>query len=168
MTRPALLAAVLWLVVAPAAPVLAHAERAGSTPEEGERVPRVPTSLAITFTEPPTGDAVVEVSDGCGRDVVSDVQVQNLEITAALAEGRPGKWTVHTNVISGIDGHNTRDRWSFTVRGEPDCAAAETIAPDAAGDEDDEGGGSPVALIAIGAATLALVALGLVLRGRGG
>ncbi len=167
MRRPALLAVVLWLVVPQAAPAAAHAERASSTPEEGERVAGVPTSLAITFTEPPTGDAVVEVADGCGRNVVSDVEVQNLEITAALAEGQPGKWTVHTNVISGIDGHNTRDRWSFTVRGEADCAAAETIAPDARRDEDD-GGGSPVPLIAIGAATLALVALGLVLRGRGG
>lgn len=171
MRRLALLAAALWLVVAPAAPASAHAERSSSRPEEGAAVPAAPGTLAITFTEPPTGDAVVEVADGCGRDVVTDVQVQNFEITATLADGQPGRWTVQTNVISGIDGHNTRDRWTFSVRGEADCSAPQTDAPDpgAAGDEgEDEGGGLPVALIVVVAATVGLVVVGLLVRGRSG
>ncbi len=96
--------------------------------------------------------------------------MQNLAITASLADGQPGKWTVRTNVISGVDGHNTRDRWTFGVRGEADCTAPQTEAPDAAaGDGDDEGdGSSAMPLLAIGAATVALIAIGLVLRGRGG
>lgn len=169
MRRPALLAGALLFVLAWAAPAAAHAERSSSRPEEGVTVARAPGALSITFTEPPTGDAVVEVADGCGRDVVSDVEVQNFAITASLADGQPGKWTVRTNVISGVDGHNTRDRWTFGVRGEADCSAPQTDAPDAAaGDDDDEGGGSAVPLLAIGAATVALIAIGLVLRGRGG
>lgn len=172
MRHPALVAAALAIVAVQAAPALAHAERASSRPEEGAKVASAPLSLAITFTEPPTGDAVVEVVDGCKRDVVADVEVRNLEINAALSEGQPGKWTVHTNVISGVDGHNTRDRWTFSVRGEPDCSAPETAAPDdaAAGDdeEEDDDGGSSLPLIAIGVATLALAALGLVVRGRSG
>jgi methionine-rich copper-binding protein CopC len=164
-------AAALWLVAAPAAPASAHAERSSSRPEEGAAVAAAPGKLAITFTEPPTGDAVVEVADGCGRDVVTDVDVQNFEITATLADGQPGRWTVQTNVISGIDGHNTRDRWNFSVRGEADCSAPQTEAPDpgaAGGADDEDDGGAPVALLVIGAATIGLVVVGLLVRGRSG
>ncbi|MDQ4125674.1 MAG: copper resistance protein CopC, partial [Actinomycetota bacterium] len=155
-------------VLAQTAPAFAHAERSGSTPKEGAAVAAPPEALNITFTEPPTGDAVVEVIDGCRREVVADVEVQNFEITAALAGGQPGRWTVRTNVISGVDGHNTRDQWTFRVRGEADCTAAETTAPDATGDEEDGGGGGgalPLLLVAGG--TVALVVVALLLRGRG-
>jgi methionine-rich copper-binding protein CopC len=167
--KAGLLIAALAAVLLQAAPAGAHAERSASTPKEGATVAAPPEALNITFTEPPTGDAVVEVSDGCGRDVVVDLEVQNFEITAVLAEGRPGRWTVQSNVISGVDGHNTRDRWTFEVRGEADCSAPETEAPDeATGDDDDEGGGSSaLPLLAIGGATLALIVVGLMLRGRG-
>jgi methionine-rich copper-binding protein CopC len=168
--RAGLLAAALGFVLAGAAPALAHAERSASRPEEGAALAQVPESLQITFTEPPTGDAVVEVADGCGREVAGDIEVQNFEITASLAEGQPGRWTVRTNVISGVDGHNTRDRWTFQVRGEADCSAPETDAPKAAGDDEDDedGGGSSAPLLVIGVATVALVAVGLMLRGRSG
>ena len=168
MKRLILAAAALLAVVAGSGPAFAHAERASSRPDEGSNAAKAPKSLVVTFTEPPTGDAAIEVLDGCGRDVVSDVQVQNFEIDATLADGQPGEWTVRTNVISAIDGHNTRDRWTFSVRGEADCSAAETPAPRAAGDgEEDDGGGSALPLLAIGAATLVLVAIGVMLRGRG-
>lgn len=169
MRKTALAVTVFVALLAQTGPAAAHAERSASTPKEGAAVAAPPKSLEITFTEPPTGDAVVEVVDGCKRDVVADVEVQNFEITAALAEGQPGRWTVQTNVISGVDGHNTRDRWTFQVRGEPDCSAAESAPPDrAAGDDDDEGGGSSsLPLLLIVGATVALVVVGLLLRGRG-
>lgn len=169
MRKTALLVAAIAAVVAQTAPASAHAERSASTPKEGAAVAAPPEALNITFTEPPTGDAVVEVIDGCRRDVVADVQVQNFEITAALAEGQPGRWTVRTNVISGVDGHNTRDQWTFQVRGEPDCAAAETTAPDATRDdeEDDGGGGGALPLLLVAGGTVALVVVALLLRGRG-
>lgn len=170
MRKAGLVTVALAAVLLQAAPALAHAERSASTPKEGATVAAPPETLDITFTEPPTGDAVIEVSDGCGRDVLAGRDVQNFQITASLSEGQPGRWSVQTNVISGVDGHNTRDRWTFRVRGEADCSAPETEAPDeAAGDEDDEGGGgSALPLLAIGGATLALIAVGLALRGRGG
>lgn len=169
MKRAGLIAAALVAVVVQSTPAAAHAERSASTPKEGAAVAAPPEAVNITFTEPPTGDAVVEVADGCGRDVVADVEVQNFEITAALADGQPGRWQVRTNVISGVDGHNTRDRWSFQVRGEPDCSAPASEAPDAAADDEDDdgGGGSALPLLLIGGATLALVAVSLMLRGRG-
>lgn len=170
MRNTAIAAGAMVALLIQAGPAAAHAERSASKPKEGAAVAVPPQSLNITFTEPPTGDAVVEVVDGCDRDVVADVEVQNFEITAALSEGQPGRWTVRTNVISGVDGHNTRDRWTFEVQGEPDCSAPESAPPDeAAGDDDEEdgGGSSPLPLLLIGGATLALVAVGLMLRGRG-
>ncbi|HEV2757457.1 MAG TPA: copper resistance CopC family protein [Actinomycetota bacterium] len=165
----AVLAAVIVFGLAQADPARAHAERSASSPKEGATLGAVPDELNVTFTEPPTGDATVAVLDGCGRDVVTDVQVQNFEITAPLSAGQPGTWRVDTNVISAVDGHNTRDRWAFEVRGEPDCSAPESAGPGAAGDgEDEEGGGVPVAVIVLGGATVLLVVLGLALRGRGG
>lgn len=155
------------LAAAPAIPAAAHAERVASTPEEGATLAAAPQRLSITFTEPPSGDAAVAVLDGCGRDVVADVEVQNYEIAATLAGGQPGGWTVQTSVISVVDGHNTRDRWAFVVRGKADCSAPGTAAPEAGRDLPDEGGGSSAPLIALGAATVVLIAVGVVLRGRG-
>ena len=156
------------IVLLQTSPALSHAERAASTPKEGATVAAPPDVLRLTFTEPPTGDAFVTVLDECGRDVVSDIEVQNFDITATLSGGQPGRWRVETNVISAVDGHNTRDRWLFDVRGAADCSAEESVPPDAAGgdDEEDDGGGSPTVVIVLGAATLVLIALGLVIRGR--
>ena len=156
------------IVLLQASPALSHAERSASTPKEGATVAAPPDVLRLTFTEPPTGDAAVTVLDECGRDVVSDVEVQNFEITATLSGGQPGRWRVETNVISAVDGHNTRDRWLFDVRGAADCSAEESAPPDTAGgaQDDDEEGGSSIPVIILGAATLVLIALGLVIRGR--
>jgi methionine-rich copper-binding protein CopC len=165
----AVLVAALAFGLVQAGPARAHAERSVSTPQEGARVTSAPEELSVTFTEPPTGDATVSVLDGCGRDVVADVVVQNFDVTAPLSAGEPGTWRVETNVISAVDGHNTRDRWSFRVRGEPDCSAPASDAPDAApGDEEDGGGGVPMPLIVLVGATIVLVVLGFALRGRGG
>lgn len=169
MTRAVVAAAVFAAVLTQATPAFAHAERSASTPKEGATVAAPPDALSITFTEPPTGAAVVEVVDGCGRDVVEIVDTQNLELDATLAEGQPGRWAVQTNVISAVDGHNTRDRWTFQVRGQPDCSGPQTEGPDAAGNDEEagDGGGSALPLIAIAGGTLVLVLVALVLRGRG-
>jgi methionine-rich copper-binding protein CopC len=166
----ALAAAAVVLGLAQAGPARAHAERSTSSPKEGARLGARPDELHITFTEPPTGDARVAVLDECGRDVVADVQVQNFEITATLAAGQPGTWRVDSNVISAVDGHATRDRWTFEVRGEADCSAPETTGPGASAgddDEDDGGGGVPVPVLVLIGATVLLVVVGLALRGRG-
>lgn len=170
MRVAAVLAVTIVLGLAQGGPARAHAERATSSPKEGARLRAAPDELHVTFTEPPTGDATVSVLDGCDREVVIDVEVQNFEITAPLSAGQPGTWRVDTNVISAVDGHNTHDRWAFEVRGEPDCSAPDSPAPDAAPDEEDEedgGGGLPVPVIVLGGATVVLIALGLALRGRG-
>ncbi len=169
MTRSVWCGAVILAALGYATPAGAHAERSASSPREGATIAAAPEVLRVTFTEPPTGDAAVRVLDGCGRDVVEDVEVQNFEIAARLAAGQPGSWTVHTNVISIVDGHNTRDRWTFGVRGPADCSSPDPPDGDAARDQpDDAGGGSALPLVLLGAAAVALIAVAALLRGRGG
>lgn len=151
-----------------AAPALAHAERTSSTPESRSRVAAPPTEVSVSFTEPPVADADFQVLDGCQRDVVDELDVQGTDITASLSEGQPGRWRVEFHVVSGIDGHPTRDAFSFRVRGAANCTQEEDPPP-AAGEhdagDDDGGGGLLIALFAGG--TVVVVALALVLRGRG-
>jgi methionine-rich copper-binding protein CopC len=100
-----------------------HAERSASTPEAGAKLDEIPSSLHVEFTEPPTSDAVVEVLDGCGNDVVASYDVEGTAIDARLSGGVPGRWNVRLRVVSGLDGHETNDRFGFAVKGERDCAA---------------------------------------------
>ncbi len=165
--RGCALCVALLLVVVPAAPALAHAERTGSTPEPRSRAAAPPAEVSVSFTEPPVADADFQVLDGCERDVVDDLDVQGTDITASLSEGQPGRWRVEFHVISGIDGHPTRDAFSFRVRGAPDCTAEEEPPP-AAGDDprDDDSGGRGLLIALFAGVTVVVVLLALLLRGR--
>ena len=169
LVRFAVLALFLFLLAPSTA--FAHAERVSSTPKESARVQRVPAKLAISFSEPPTGDSNLEVLDGCGNDVVDEILVQNMDVSATLQRGQPGNWEVRSSVVSGVDGHQTDDTWSFRVAGPKDCSKAPSDGggdrPRAGGDDDDDESSFPVVPIAIGVAALLVVAIGLrVLTGR--
>jgi copper resistance protein C len=142
----------------------AHAERVGSDPKESAELPASPTQLSIDFTEPPTGDANLVVMDGCQNDVVRDIQVQNMRVSATLAEGEPGKWAVRSTVVSGIDGHQTRDSWTFTVRGEKDCSSARPDADRNRAGENEEAEGSSFPVVPLAIAVLGVLLLALLLR----
>ena len=144
----------------------AHAERSASTPREGATLDKVPSQLSIQFTEPPTGDAVVEITDACDADVVSNIEVSGTEIVAALDEGQPGTWRVNTAVISTIDGHQTRDRWTFEVAGKADCS--EQATGPRRGDEPDPSGASSQVAVMIAIATVIVLGVALVVRSLSG
>jgi copper resistance protein C len=152
-------------------PASAHAERIRSEPEEGVKLDAAPAELSISFTEPPTGDANLIVMDGCENDVVQDIHVENMSVSASLGEGQPGTWVVRSTVVSLVDGHQTQDSWTFAVKGSKDCSAPNDTGGEqarAAGDEDEDDTSSfPVLPVAIGAVViLGLAALLRVLTGR--
>jgi methionine-rich copper-binding protein CopC len=168
------IAAVLGLG-AVAAPAHAHGEIQGTDPGARSTVGRAPRSVAVTFTEAPTAQAVLEVTDGCKRDVAQAVDVTDATATVRLASGRPGKWRVSYRVISALDGHLTKGDYTFTVAGKKDCTPDEkptddpgdgpTQAAPPDDEEDAEGSGAPVVPIALGA--IALVAVALIVRRSG-
>lgn len=175
-SRKLIVSCMVLACAAPAAPVSAHGDIQETKPAPQSSVRRAPRSVAVTFTEAPTRQAVLEVTDGCKRNVGQGVEVSGATATVRVATGQPGKWRVSYNVISAVDGHQTRGGYAFTVAGKKDCTPdEETAAPDddtkqPGGraqdlDPDDEGSGPPVVPIALGAA--ALIAIALFLRRSG-
>lgn len=154
----------------------AHAERSSSDPEAGGRAPRVPRRVTIEYTEPPAGEARARVIDGCKDQVADSVEIQGTTMTISLTGGEPGRWTVRTAVVSGLDGHPTRDSFSFAVAGRRDCSEPspnddgndgidEEDPP--AGNASGENGGAeddsfPIVPVALG--TAGLVALAVAVR----
>ncbi len=163
---------VLVGLVAVPAPAHAHGDIQGSDPAPRSTVRRSPRSVAVTFTEAPTAQAVLTVTDGCRRDVTRAVDVTDATATVRVSSGEPGRWRVAYRVISSLDGHQTQGRYAFTVAGARDCTPDEDptddpgLAPTRAeaprDREEPAGSGAPVVPIALGA--VALVAIALAVR----
>lgn len=160
------------------APAGAHGDIQASDPAPDSRVRRAPRSVAITFTEAPTAQAILDVRDGCRRNVAQGVEVADATATVRVATGQPGKWRVSYRVISALDGHQTQGSYTFRVAGRRDCNPDEpTPEPDpedTGGDpeaaptddgDDTSGSGAPVIPIALGA--VGVVVLALILRRSG-
>jgi methionine-rich copper-binding protein CopC len=135
-----------------------------SRPKAGREVSEAPSAIEIDYTEPPTSESTVTVQDGCKNDIVSDVSVSGLTLTAALDVGQPGRWKVRFAVISGLDGHPTRDAYSFVVEGEADCSAKDGDGPRSAPPE--EGGGSGTLLLLVAGSALVLAGFAFAIRSR--
>lgn len=166
--KKSFVAAMAFGLMSIAAPAHAHGDIQRTDPEPLSTVRRAPRSVAVTFTEAPTAQAVMNVTDGCKRKVGQGVDVAGATATVRVATGQPGRWEVSYRVISSLDGHQTQGRYAFTVAGKKDCTPDEAtddpgdVPTEAAGrgDRDEpEGSGAPVVPIALGAAALIVVAL---------
>ncbi len=173
-TRLVLVASSL-VFAALAGPAGAHGDIQATDPEELATVRRPPRSVAITFSEAPTAQAVLNVRDGCRREVTQGVDIAGATATARVAVGQPGRWRVSYRVISALDGHLTRGGYTFTVAGKRDCTPDDDPTDDPGdgptqaappNDEDEpDGSGAPVVPIALGA--VALIAVALIVRRSG-
>ncbi len=159
-----------------AGPAAAHGDIQGTDPEELATVRRAPQSVAITFTEAPTAQAILNVRDGCRRDVTQGIEVVDATATARVAVGQPGRWRVSYRVVSALDGHESKGFYTFTVAGRKDCTPDDPAATDAPGEadgrgaatperEDVTGSSPPVVPIAFGA--LAVIVLAFIVRRSG-
>jgi hypothetical protein len=165
----------LLAIVTLASPAAAHGDLQGTDPEQLATVRRAPRSVAITFTEAPTAQAVLKVSDGCKRDVTQGIEVVDATATVRVAVGQPGRWRVSYRVISALDGHESKGFYTFTVAGRKDCTPDDPPATETPGGEaaattnpegrDVSGSGAPVVPIAFGA--LAVVVLAFIVRRSG-
>lgn len=134
----------------------AHGDVTTTAPAAGGRVKQPPTSISISFSEPPSNDSKYTVVDGCGDDVFAGVEGKGTDKTLLVAGGNPGRWKVSYNVISATDGHRSSDRFSFTVAGKKDCEPTSEESPDigeaAPPVTPDEPASFPVVPVAIGGA----------------
>jgi methionine-rich copper-binding protein CopC len=128
--------AVAACLLAVASPAWGHGKEIKTDPKRNAELQRPPAAVSIELTEAATPDAVMEVMDGCNTNVATHIAVSGETITAHLEKGKPGRFKVHWNVISAVDGHPTDGSYSFTVAGKRDCST------DTASDGDAGGGGN--------------------------
>jgi len=103
---------------------LAHGETVKTDPKNKAEV-AMPSLVSVTLTEPPTPESQISITDGCGREVVSDISVKDKTLRAAVGDAQPGWWSAAYRVISAVDGHLTEDDWNFTVEGAVNCGGDE-------------------------------------------
>ena len=117
----------------------AHSELESSRPADGARTNKPPDHIVLRFSEAPTDESVVKVSDRCTKDLVDDSFVAGNAFHVEIVGGTGGKYVVDYALISAEDGHPTKGKFSFTVKGPADCSAEEP--DDTAGNGGDDGWG---------------------------
>ncbi|MEA2460347.1 MAG: copper transport protein [Actinomycetota bacterium] len=147
------------LAVGPSTIAAAHGELESGTPKEGAVLQKVPKHAYLNFSEAPSDDSVLKVTDGCGRDVVKKLERFDITLHAELTPGQPGTWKMSYDVISDEDGHETEGSYNFKVQGTKDCsqdtASGGTDGTQASGSPlPGEDSSFPVVPVAIGALVL--------------
>jgi copper resistance protein C len=180
--RIAMTVVVLLLALWPAA-AFGHGETTTTDPKNGATLGTAPKQVAVTLTEPPAKDAELEVVDGCGDIVSANAEVDGQVLSTEISKGEPGNWEASYRIVSAVDGHPTKDAWTFKVDGKKDCSADEPKEPKGNGtpnsnDDGDGGGtaqgpegeddGSSFPVVPVAAGTAALVGLALFIRTRAG
>jgi copper transport protein len=127
MQRLLPLACVLFLLLAVAGPVLAHAELVRATPEANAALDEAPPQVELNFSEAlePSFSSIT-VLDATGATVDNgDSRVDPLDgtrLTISLRSLPAGVYTVAWKALSAVDGHVTTGAYPFAV-GDVDAAA---------------------------------------------
>jgi copper transport protein len=114
------LAALGWLIMGPAGPVLAHANLVRSEPAAGAVLPQAPDTLLLEFSETPDpGFSSVQLLDAAAQVVVKGpgvIDPSNPKVLR-LALGRlpDGTYSAVWKVRSKVDGHVTNGTVGFSV-----------------------------------------------------
>ena len=150
--------AALWLVLAVAGPVFAHAELASSDPDDQAVLATPPTVIILTFTEGlDQGKSSFKLSGpdgaaGTGKAAKDGSKVMKLDGLALGPGAYAIKWTA-----AATDGHVSRGTLSFTVSEPTPAPATPGPAPTGA-PSDSATAPPPVPSTSVGAAAASPVA----------
>jgi len=174
------------LLLAPTA-AQAHSEIIGSTPAENATLDAVPTQVALEFNDDVQqegGAITVTGTDGARYDIDNTFKTSGTEATVDLSDiTANGRYTVAYRVVSG-DGHVVQGDYAFRVQGittddspSPTPSASDTSSPAAIvtpsttpASQEEDGGGSVIWVLGLGAIGIALIAAMISVftrRGRG-
>jgi methionine-rich copper-binding protein CopC len=120
-SKACLFSAIVALSLMPL-PAAAHGLLKDANPAPDVGLKRVPKAVSVTLTQPPMPNGELTVRDGCGRVVSQDSNVDGDTITAEMDSAQPGRWRVRFDFVSATDGHRYGSSYSFTVKGERNCA----------------------------------------------
>ena len=126
-------------------PAHGHGEIKSTIPKANSTVKKLPNHIAVQFTEAPTKDAVLKVTDGCQESVAESVIVSGDTAHITLEEGHPGRFVVSYRVISTVDGHPSEGDFSFRVAGPPGCSQDDVPANGKEDGKDDGAGADDAA-----------------------
>ena len=154
---------------------LAHGDIRDSSPAAGTLVTKPPKEVTLLLAEPAAEGSTVVVTDGCGREVSTTLDVRRGILETAIVDAQPGRWEVKLRSISAVDGHAIKEAFTFKVAGKKDCATegganispGTDISPDTSSrppidNPDEEGTSFPVVPFALG--TVAVVAVAVAVR----
>lgn len=125
--------AALWLVLAVAGPVLAHAELASSDPDDKAVLATPPTVITLTFTEGlDQGKSSFKLSGPNGAAGTGNAAADGSKVmTLDKLDLGPGAYTIKWTAAA-TDGHVSRGTLAFTVSEPAPAPATATPAPTAA------------------------------------
>ncbi len=150
-------------VIGPAAPAWSHGDVKRSAPGDGAGLTEPPDEVWIEFTEPPTQQARLEVTDPCGATVTTGPPVvSGPRVTVPIDATAKGEYGVRYAIVSRVDGHPSRGILRFAVARGEKCPPVD---PNAAAPVDDSDEASTGAvLLAMGLAAGIGAGGGLILR----
>ncbi len=129
--------AVLLVTAVTSLPGYAHASVVRSDPADNSVLDTPPEQITIWFTEPVAVDfstfRMIDIQgqtvklDGIRRD-----EADHKIITLLLPEISSGVYSIHWNVLSEADGHDTQGVLAFGIGSDADLSAAQTVAADTA------------------------------------
>ena len=144
-----------------ASPAHAHSALVSSTPEDGARLEREPTSVRLTFDDSLREPAYVVVSAPDGRRIshATPQVLDNRVIEPVTRAGQRGTYTVAYRVVS-VDGHAVSGELSYTVASGRRVEDATATGPVSAHSHGSFWTGHwPYVILAVGGAALAFVSV---------
>ncbi len=127
----------IWMTAVSTLPTLAHASVVGSDPADNAILDEAPRQVRIWYTEPVAVDfSTFRMLDINGQAVeLTNIQRDESDhkiITITLPELNSGVYSVHWNVLSEADGHDTKGVIVFGVGSSADLTAAHTAVSETA------------------------------------
>lgn len=157
-----LVVAAIYLIV-PGTPAWGHGDVKRSAPGDGAGLTQVPPEVWIEFTEPPTQQARLEVTDPCGASVTTGPPVvAGSRVTVPVEAAAKGEYGVRYAIVSRVDGHPSRGTLRFAVARGEECPPVDPNA--AAPIDDSEQASAGTVLLAMGLAAGIGAGGGLILR----
>lgn len=150
-------------LIGSAAPAWSHGDVKRSAPGDGAGLTQPPAEVWIEFTEPPTRQARLEVTDPCGATVATGPPVvSGPRVTVPIGASARGEYGARFAIVSRVDGHPSRGILRFAVARGEKCPPVD---PNAATPIDDSNEASTATvLLAMGLAAGIGAGGGLILR----
>ncbi|MFN2525026.1 MAG: copper resistance protein CopC [Actinomycetota bacterium] len=151
-------------LIALSAPAWSHGDVKRSAPGDGAGLAQAPEEVWVEFTEPPTQQGLLEVTDPCGATVASGPPVvAGARITLPIEATARGEYRIRYAIVSRVDGHPSEGTIRFAVAQGEKCPEVDPGGA-ASPDLESQQASTATVLLALGLAAAIGAGGGVVLR----